>query len=119
MPWIRSRVAWGAGALALFALLRALRRLVPADERPLALLVAIVVVVVVAALPSALGRARGRVPSEQAGARKAVQFFGAAGVTMLVVYLGTGVVVAAALGVGAAALVPLVWPDPGEQPRAD
>ena len=47
MPWIRSRVAWGAGLLALFALLRALRRLVDPADRPLALVVAVAVVVLI------------------------------------------------------------------------
>ncbi|WP_131104257.1 hypothetical protein [Ornithinimicrobium sufpigmenti] len=115
MPWMRSRVAWGAGLLALFALLRALRRLVPADDRPLALAAAVAVVVVVALVPPVLGRAGRRVPSEQLGVRKAVQFFGAAGVSILAVYLGVGVLVGAVLGVAAAVAVPLLWPAPGKQ----
>ncbi|QFG68274.1 hypothetical protein [Ornithinimicrobium pratense] len=117
MPWIRSRVAWGAGLLALFALLRALRRLVEADDRPLALVVAVGVIVVAGLVPPALGSAAARVASEQLAARKAVQFFGAAGVSILAVYLGLGVVVAAVLGIGAAVLVPLIWPAPAEGRR--
>lgn len=117
MPWIRSRVAWGAGLVALFALLRGLRRLVEADDRPLALAVAVALVLLVAVVPPALGDARDRVTPDQAGGRKGVQFFGAAGVTLLAVFLGSGVVVGAVLGFGAAVLVPLLWPAPQDRPR--
>ena len=111
-------MAWGAGLVALFALMRALRGLVGAEDRPLALVVGVGVIVVAALVPPALGRAGTRVPSGQRGARKAVQFFGAAAVSILAVYLGLGLVVAAVLGAGAAVLVPLVWPAPAEGPRS-
>lgn len=111
-------MAWGAGLFALFALLRAMRGLVGTDDRPLALAVGVGVIVVAALVPPVLGRAGARVPSGQLGARKAVQFFGAAGVSILAVYLGLGLVAAAVLGVGAVLLVPLVWPAPAEGPRS-
>lgn len=110
MPWFRSPVAWGAGLVALFALLRGLRGLLGPDDRPLALGVAITVVLVAALVPPVLGRDRGRVTPPEQGARKAVQFFGAAGVLLLVVLLGGGVMVAGGLGLVVAALVPLVRP---------
>lgn len=110
-------MAWGAGVVALWALLRGLRGLLGPDDRPLALGVAVCVIVLAAVLPAARGRDRLR--AEQLGARKAVQFFGAAGALLLAVYLGAGVVVAAALGAVAAALVPLAWPPPRGRTSAD
>lgn len=103
MTWTRSRVAWVAALIALFALLRALRRLVEVDERPVALVVAVLVVVTVALVPTRLGR--GRVPTEQAGWRKALQFLAAGAVTALTTLLGGGVILAGAFGVLAAATV--------------
>lgn len=110
MVWISSRVAWIAAALTIFALLRALRRLVDAHERPVALLVAVVVVLVAAAVPETLGR--GRPTVEQAGRRKAGQLLAAGIGTAVGTYLGAGLVVAAVLGVVAAVLVAALWPRP-------
>jgi EamA domain-containing membrane protein RarD len=110
MSWMRSRVAWVAALISLFALLRALRRLVELDERPAALVVALFVVVTAAFMPTRLGR--GQVPAEQAGWRKALQFLAAGAVTVLAAFLGGGVVPAGVLGVVAASTVPLAWPAP-------
>ncbi len=103
-------MAWVAALLALFALLRALRRVVETDQRPLALLVSVAVVALAAALPTTLGQ--GRATAEQAGWRKGLQLLAAAAVTALAALLGAGVVLAGALGVAAAAAMPLVWPRP-------
>ena len=107
----RSRVAWVASLVALFALLRALRRLVEVEDRPLALGVAVCVVIVAALLPPA----RGRVTAEQAGWRTALQVGLAAAVTAAAALAGAGVVAAGALGIVAAALVPLAWPAPRQR----
>ena len=103
-------MAWVTALLALFALLRALRRVVETDQRPLALLVSVAVVALAAALPTTLGR--GRVTPEQAGWRKCLQLLAAAALTALAALLGSGVMLAGTLGVAAAASVPLVWPAP-------
>jgi hypothetical protein len=105
-----STVAWGAALVSLFVLLRGLRRLVEADDRPVALVVAVVVVVAAGLVPSTLGR--GPAEPEQAGWRKTAQFFGASATTALAVLLGADVVLAGVIGVAAAAVVPLVWPAP-------
>ena len=110
MTWISSRVAWIVALVTLFALLRALRQLVDADERPVALLVAVVVVLVAAAVPVTLGR--GRPTVEEAGRRKAGQLLTAGIGTAAGTYLGTGLVVAAVLGIVAAVLVAALWPRP-------
>ena len=107
MTWMRSRVAWVAAVVSLFGLLRALRRLVEPDERPVALLVAVSVVAAAALMPSRLGRSRG--PAEKAAWRKALQFFAACACTALTALLGAHVVLAGALGVAAAAVVPVAW----------
>lgn len=106
MTWIRSRAAWMAGLLALFGLLRALRRMADADQGQLALGVAVAVVVAAALLPVSLRPA----DTDQVGARKAAQFLAAGMVTALAVLLGAGLLVAGGLGVLAALLVALVWP---------
>lgn len=110
MTWTRSRVAWVAALISLFALLRALRRLVEVDERPVALVVAFFVVITVALVPTSLGR--GEVPAEQAGWRKALQFLAAGAGTALATLAGGGVMLAGAVGVVAAATVPVAWPAP-------
>jgi hypothetical protein len=110
MTWTSSRVAWFAALISLFALLRALRRLVDADDRPLALVVAVLVVAAAGLVPSTLGR--GRAVPEQAGWRKTLQFFGASAATALAAVLGIDVVLAGVVGVAAATVVPLAWPAP-------
>ncbi len=115
MTWMSSRVAWFAALISLFALLRALRRLMEADDRPVALVVAVVVVAAAALMPSTLGRAR--VTPEQAGWRKSLQFFGAGAATALAAFLGVDVVLAGVLGVAAAAVVPVAWPAPAAATR--
>lgn len=110
MTWTRSRVAWVAALVSLFALLRALRRFVEVDERPVAVVVAVFVVATVALVPTSLGR--GQVSGEQAGWRKVLQFLAAGAVTALATLLGGGVILAGALGVLAAATVPVAWPAP-------
>lgn len=105
---LRPSGAWLAGLVALFALLRGLRRMHDPAEGPLVLGLALAVVVVTGLLPAASGR--DRLPAAQLAVRKAVQFFAAAGVLLLAVYLGAGIVPAALLGLGAAALVPLLSP---------
>ncbi|WP_143553784.1 hypothetical protein [Serinicoccus sp. CNJ-927] len=112
MTWMRSRMGWFAAVISLWALLRALRRLVEPDDRPVALAVAVVVILVAALIPPARGS--GRVTAEQAGWRKVVQLFLAAGVTALAALVGAGVLVAGVLGVVTAAVVPLAWPAPRE-----
>ncbi|WP_299518856.1 hypothetical protein [uncultured Serinicoccus sp.] len=113
MHWTRSSVAWVAALVALFALLRALRRLLEPEDRPLALVVAVVVVAAAALMPPA----RGHVTAEQAGWRTALQVFLAAAVTALGALAGLGVVVAGGLGIAAAAVVPLAWPAPRQHPQ--
>lgn len=110
MGWTRSRVAWVAALISLFALQRALRRLVEVDERPVALVTAVFVLATVALVPTSLGR--GQVPAEQAGWRKALQFLAAGAVTALATLLDGGVILAGALGVLAAATVAVAWPAP-------
>lgn len=110
MSWTRSRVAWAAALIFLFALLRALRRLVEVDERPVALVMAACVVATAALVPTSLGR--GQVPADQAGWREALQLLAAGAVTALAALLGGGVVLAGAVGVVAAATAPVAWPAP-------
>ncbi|KUG53360.1 hypothetical protein AVL62_00720 [Serinicoccus chungangensis] len=115
MLWTRSSPAWVAALVALFALLRALRRLVEPEDRPVALVVAVVVVAAATLIPPARGP--GRVSVEQAGWRTVLQVFLAAAVTALAALAGLDVVVAGALGIAAAAAVPLAWPAPRQQPE--
>ena len=98
--WTSSRVAWAAALVSLFGLLRALRRLVPAEERPEALAVAVGVVVLTALLPATSGMV------------KAGQLLTAGIVTAAATYLGTGVLLAGLVGIGAALLLGLLWPAP-------
>lgn len=107
---MRSRVAWVAALISLFALLRALRRLVEVEQRPVALVVAVLVVAAVALLPTSLGR-RGQVSAEQAGWRKALQFVAAGVLTALVTLVGGGVLLAGAVGVLGAGTVAVAWPE--------
>lgn len=111
MTWISSRLAWGAVLIALFGLMRGLRGLVDPDDRPTALVAAGVVLVGATLLPTRFGGRTDPAP-DQAGTRKAAQVFGAAGVTLLATFLGVAVVVAAVLGVVAAAAVAVLWPAP-------
>lgn len=106
--WLTSRMAWLAGLLALFGLLRSWRRIVPADDRPEALLPALAVVLVAALVPvSFRGESLG---SGAAGVRKAVQFFGAAMTAGVTALLGADAVLAAVAGMAVALVVPLLWP---------
>lgn len=110
MPWMSSRVAWFAALISLFALLRALRRLVEDDDPSVALVVAVVVVAAAALPPSTLDR----VTPEQAGWRKSLQFFGAGAATALAVFLGVDVVLTGVVGLAAAAVAPVAWPAPAK-----
>ena len=82
----------------------------PASQDAAALRTAVVVVLVAAAVPVTLGR--GRPTVEEAGRRKAGQLLTAGIGTAAGTYLGTGLVVAAVLGIVAAVLVAALWPRP-------